>query len=240
MKLDILAFGAHPDDVELGAGGTIAREVSMGRKVGIVDLTRGELGTRGSATERDEESANASEILGIEFRANLAFRDGFFLNDEQHQLEVIKYIRFYQPEIIICNAINDRHIDHGKGSELIKDASFLSGLRKIETFWENENNEQTPWRPKAVYHYIQDRYLKSDFVVNITDFIDQKMRAVKAYKSQFYNPASEEPETVISSEKFLEFVISRSIEFGRPAGYDFAEGFTVDRISGVKSLMYLD
>ncbi len=240
MKLDILAFGAHPDDVELGAGGTIVKEVALGRKVGIIDLTRGELGTRGSADQRDQESADSSVILGIEFRSNLAFRDGFFKNDEFHQLEVIKQIRFYKPEIIICNAISDRHIDHGKGSELISQSSFLAGLSKIETFWGNEEKCQEPWRPKAVYHYIQDRYIKPDFVIDISEVIEQKMNAIKAYKTQFFNPKSNEPETAISSEKFLEFLIGRSIEFGRPAGYDYAEGFTVERFIGVDSLMNLD
>lgn len=172
MKLDILAFGAHPDDVELGAAGTIAKEVSLGKKVGIIDLTRGELGTRGSAEIRDKESKNAAEILGVSVRENLQFRDGFFINDEKHQLEIIKTIRKYKPEIVICNAIDDRHIDHGKGSKLVSDACFLSGLMKIET--EIDGKKQEAWRPKQVYHYIQWKNIEPDFVVDISGFIEKK------------------------------------------------------------------
>ena len=186
MKLDILAFGAHPDDVELSCGATIAKEISLGKKVGIVDLTRGELGTRGTAEIRDEEAANAADILGVSVRENLRFRDGFFINDEQHQLEVIKMIRKYQPDIVLCNAVDDRHIDHGKGSKLVSDACFLSGLRKIETT--HEGQEQEPWRPKLVYHYIQWKNLVPDFVVDVTGFIDIKVASLMAYKSQFYDP----------------------------------------------------
>ena len=237
MKLDILAFGSHPDDVELGAGGTLAKEIALGRKVGIIDLTRGELGTRGSVAERDKEAADASRLLGIEFRANLGFKDGFFINDEKHQRELLRYIRFFKPEIVICNAIHDRHIDHEKGSSLVSDSCFLSGLRKIESEWEGVAQEE--WRPKAVYHYIQDRYVKPDVVVDISDYMDKKMAIVKAYKSQFYNPDSAEPQTAISSKEFLEFVLARAMEMGRQAGFKFAEGYTVERVAGVQSLFNL-
>jgi len=183
MKLDILAFGAHPDDVELGCSGTIAKEVSLGKKVGVIDLTRGELGTRGSVEIRDQEASLAAEILGLTVRENLNMRDGFFVNDEVHQMEIIKRIRKYRPEIVICNAIEDRHIDHGKGSKLVSDACFLSGLRKIETTHEGEVQEA--WRPKVVYHYIQWKNIEPDFVVDISDFIDQKTQSILAYASQF-------------------------------------------------------
>jgi bacillithiol biosynthesis deacetylase BshB1 len=188
MKLDILAFGAHPDDVELGCGGTIAKEIALGKKVGIVDLTRGELGTRGSVEIRDLEAKNAAEILGVVVRENLNMRDGFFVNDEQHQLQVIKMIRKYQPEIVLCNAIQDRHIDHGKGSALVSDACFLSGLIKVETVLNGEVQKQ--WRPKLVYHYLQWKNLKPDFVVDISEHNDKRKAAILAYSSQFYDPNS--------------------------------------------------
>ena len=196
MKLDILVFGAHPDDAELGAGGTIAKEVSLGKKVGIVDLTRGELGTRGSAEIRNKESAAAAEILGVAVRENLRFRDGFFTNDESHQLEVIKMIRKYRPDLVLCNAIEDRHIDHAKGSKLVSDACFLSGLVKFKTTLDGDNQEA--WRPKKVYHYIQGKNLEPDFVVDVSEFMDEKVAAILAYGSQFFDPTSKEPETPIS------------------------------------------
>lgn len=235
MKLDILAFGAHPDDVELGAGGTVAKEVALGRKVGIIDLTRGELGTRGTAELRDEEAIESSRILGIDMRVNLGFRDGFFMNDETHQLELVKWIRRYQPDIVLCNAVDDRHPDHKSGSDLVSRACFLAGLTKIETIWEGET--QLAWRPNAVYHYIQDRYLKPDFVVDITDFMPVKMDAIKAFKSQFFNPNSGEPETVISSKDFMDFLIGRANEMGRQIHAAYAEGFVVERFIGVNSVM---
>lgn len=234
MKLDILVFGAHPDDAELGAGGTIAKEVANGKKVGIIDLTRGELGTRGSAEIRDVESNNSKKILGLQIRENLGFRDGFFINDEKHQLEVIKMIRKYQPDIVLCNAVNDRHIDHAKGSELVSHACFLSGLIKIETTL--NGNIQDKWRPKLVYHYIQWKNLKPDFVVDISKFIDKKTDAILAYSSQFHNPNSEEPETPISSKTFIESVRYRAQDLGRLVGVDFAEGFTVERMMAIDSL----
>ena len=234
MKLDILAFGAHPDDVELGCGGTIAKEVSLGKKVGIVDLTRGELGTRGSVEIRNQESAAAASILGVSVRENLDMRDGFFVNDEKHQLEIIKMIRKYQPEIVLCNAIDDRHIDHGKGSKLVSDACFLSGLVKIET--ELAGEAQKAWRPKVVYHYIQWKNIDPDFVVDITGFTDKKIQATLAYGSQFYDADSDEPETPITSKNFLESLNYRSQDLGRLIGTDFAEGFTVERHLAVNSL----
>jgi bacillithiol biosynthesis deacetylase BshB1 len=234
MKLDILAFGAHPDDVELGCSGTIAKEVSIGKKVGIIDLTRGELGTRGSVEIRDQEAALAAEILGISVRENLNMRDGFFVNDEAHQLEIIKRIRKYQPEIVICNAIEDRHIDHGKGSKLVSDACFLSGLRKIET--EHEGVQQEAWRPKVVYHYIQWKNIEPDFVVDISEFMDKKTQSILAYASQFYSENSNEPITPIATKNFLQSIHYRTQDFGRLIGVDYAEGFTTERYVAVKSL----
>ena len=234
MKLDILAFGAHPDDVELGCGATIAKEVSLGKKVGIVDLTRGELGSRGSADLRDQEAAAAAKILGISVRENLRFADGFFINDKTHQLEIIKMIRKYQPEIVLCNAVDDRHIDHPKGSNLVSDACFLSGLIKIET--ELEGQQQEKWRPKQVYHYMQWKNSTPDFVVNVSDFMEVKIKAVMAYGSQFYNPKSKEPETPISSENFTDSVQYRAKDLGRLIGVEFAEGFTAERYVAVENL----
>ena len=234
MKLDILAFGAHPDDVELGCSGTIAKEVSLGKKVGIIDLTRGELGTRGSVEIRNSESAKASEILGVVVRENLDMRDGFFVNDEAHQLKVIEMIRKYQPEIVLCNAIADRHIDHGKGSKLVSDACFLSGLRQIKT--ELNGEAQEAWRPKVVYHYIQWQNIEPDFVVDISEFIGKKMESVLAYGSQFYDPKSNEPVTPITSKNFLDSVKYRAEDLGRLVGVEYAEGFTTERYLAVNSL----
>jgi bacillithiol biosynthesis deacetylase BshB1 len=234
MKLDILAFGAHPDDVELGCSGTIAKEISLGKKVGIVDLTRGELGTRGSVAIRNAESKKATQILGVAVRENLDMRDGFFINDEAHQLKIIEMIRKYQPEIVLCNAIQDRHIDHGKGSKLVSDACFLSGLRKIETTLNGES--QQAWRPKVVYHYIQWENLQPDFVVDISGFIDVKMESILAYSSQFYDPNSKEPESPISSKNFLDSVKYRAQDLGRIIGVAHGEGFTVERYLAVNSL----
>lgn len=234
IKLDILAIGAHPDDVELGCGATIAKEVSLGKKVGILDLTRGELGTRGSAEIRDKEAEASAKILGVILRKNLNFADIFFLNDKYHQLEVVKMIRKYRPEIILCNAIDDRHIDHSKGSKLVSDACFLSGLRKIKTEYEGVNQEA--WRPKQVYHYIQWKNSKPDFVVEVNDFIDTKNASISAYKSQFYDPNSKEPNSPISSKNFFESVKYRARDLGRLIGADYAEGFQVERYVAIKSL----
>lgn len=234
MKLDILAFGAHPDDVELGCGATIAKEISLGKKVGIIDLTRGELGTRGSADLRDKEATKAAKILGVSVRENLRFKDGFFVNDEKHQIEVIKMIRKYQPKIVLCNAISDRHIDHSKGSSLVSNACFLSGLQKIET--KVEGNFQEKWRPENVYHYIQWNNIEPDFVVNVTGFIDKKTNAVLAYSSQFFDPNSKEAETPITSKNFIDSVNYRARDLGRIIGVEYAEGFTSERYVSVENL----
>ncbi|MEL0456624.1 bacillithiol biosynthesis deacetylase BshB1 [Flavobacteriaceae bacterium SZ-1-7] len=237
MKLDILAIGAHPDDVELGCGGTIAKEVTRGKKVGILDLTRGELGTRGSAETRDVEAANSAKILGVLVRENLRFADGFFTNDKAHQLEIIKIIRKYQPEIVLCNAVDDRHIDHGKGSKLASDACFLSGLVKIET--NLDGKPQNAWRPKQVYHFIQWKNIEPDVVVDITGYVGQKMEAVMAFKTQFYNEGSQEPQTPISSKNFTDSIIYRARDLGRLIGVEHAEGFTAERYVAVESLFDL-
>ncbi|MDR0193944.1 MAG: bacillithiol biosynthesis deacetylase BshB1 [Myroides sp.] len=234
MKLDILAFGAHPDDVELGCGATIAKEVALGKKVGIVDLTQGELGTRGSADIRKVEATNAAAILGVSVRENLKFRDGFFINDEQHQLEIIKMIRKYRPEIVLCNAIDDRHIDHGKGSKLVSDACFLSGLRRIETTLDGELQKE--WRPKVVYHYIQWKNIEPDFVVDVTGYMDKKVDSVMAYTTQFFDANSKEPSTPITSKNFLDSITYRAQDLGRLINKDFAEGFTVERYLAVNTL----
>ncbi|MCB0442557.1 MAG: bacillithiol biosynthesis deacetylase BshB1 [Flavobacterium sp.] len=233
-QIDILAFGAHPDDVELGCAGTIAKEISMGKKVAIIDLTEGELGTRGSVEIRYKESARASDILGISFRENLKMRDGFFKNDEEHQLQVIKMIRKYRPKIVLCNAVDDRHIDHGKGAKLVSDACFLSGLKRIETILDGEKQEA--WRPNVVFHYIQWKDLQPDFVVDISGFMDKKVEAIMAYDSQFYNPNSDETITPIATQNFLDSIKYRSQDLGRLIGTDFAEGFTVERYVAVNSL----
>jgi bacillithiol biosynthesis deacetylase BshB1 len=233
MKLAILAIGAHPDDVELGCGATIAKEISLGKMVGILDLTRGELGTRGSAEIRAEEAKNGAKILGVKVRENLGFPDGFFVNDERQQLEVIKIIRKYKPEIVLCNAIDDRHIDHPKGSKLVSDACFLSGLVKVET--ELDGVKQEAWRPKFVYHYIQWKNLEPDFVIDVSGFMDKKMEAVKAYSSQFYDPNSNEPSSPISSKNFLDSVKYRAQDLGRLVGVEYAEGFNTERYVAVNS-----
>lgn len=234
MKLDILAFGAHPDDVELGCGATVAKEISLGKKVGIIDLTRGELGTRGSAEIRAIEAENSAKILGVVARENLGFADGFFVNDMEHQLKIIEMVRKYRPEIVLCNSIDDRHIDHGKGSKLVSDACYLSGLVKIQTSHQEE--AQSQWRPKVVYHYIQWKNLKPDFVVDVSGFIDKKMESIKAYSSQFYDPNSKELETPITSKNFFDSVDYRARDLGRLIGVSHAEGFTVERLLGVNEL----
>ena len=237
MKLDILAVGSHPDDVELSCSGTIAKEVDRGKKVGILDLTRGELGTRGSAEIREQEAKAAAEILGVKMRRNLEFSDAFFENNTSHQLEIIKIIRKYKPEIVLCNAVEDRHIDHGKGAKLVSDACFLSGLRKIETIM--NGNKQEAWRPKHVFHYIQWKNLKPDFVVDISGYMDKKLESVKAYKSQFYDENNNEPETPISSSNFLDSITYRAQDMGRLINTAHAEGFNVERHVAVDSIFDL-
>lgn len=234
MKLDILAIGVHPDDVELSCAGTLLKHIALGKKCGILDLTCGELGTRGSGELRLIEAENSAKILGVSVRDNLKMADGRFKNDDVHQIEIIKKIREYQPEIVLCNAVSDRHPDHGRAAALVSEACFYSGLLRIET--ELNGNKQQHWRPKAVYHYIQDRQLKPDFVVDITDYCEKKMDAIKAFKSQFYNPTSNEVESPISVKHFLNQVEGKMRVFGRDAGYEFAEGFTVERTIGVNNM----
>lgn len=236
-KLDILVIAAHPDDAELACSGTIAAHVAQGYKVGIVDLTQGEMGTRGTPELRLIESAEAAQILGLTARENLAFKDVFFEDDTNHQLELVKVIRKYQPEIVLANAITDRHPDHGKGASLATHACFMSGLRKIET--QLDGVDQNPWRPKFVYHYIQNNYIEPDFIFDISEYWDTKIASIQAFKSQFYDPASEEPSSFISSPEFLPFIESRAREFGHRIMAKYGEGFTVERYIGVKNLFDL-
>lgn len=237
-KLDLLVLAAHPDDAELGAGGTIASHVAKGHKVGVVDFTRGELGTRGTPESRAAEAAEGARILGLSIRENLGLADGFFRNDEEHQRKVIQAIRKYQPEIVIANAIHDRHSDHGKGAELAYDSCFLSGLAKIETK-DEQGNIQKAWRPKVVYHYIQSQFIEPDFIVDITAHWKTKVNAVKAFKTQFFDPDSKEPQTYISTPEFMNMVESRAIELGHAIGVKYGEGFTVRRTAGVTNLFHL-
>ncbi len=226
MKVDILAFAAHPDDVEISCGGTILKHVAMGKKVAIVDLTQGELGTRGTAETRKAEAEAASKILGIVARENLKMKDGFFDASEENKKKIVAAIRKYQPQIVLANSITDRHPDHGRASDLVSESCFLAGLPKIETF---ENGEQQKaWRPEVVYHYIQDRYIDPDFIVDVTDYIDDKVVAIKAYKTQFFDPNSKEPETPISGESFFDFIKARARQFGRLIKTEYGEGFTVE------------
>lgn len=237
MKLDILVFAAHPDDAELGCGGTIIKHIAEGYKVGIVDLTMGELGTRGTPELRLEEATDAAHILGLAARVNLHLKDGFFGNTELECMELIKYIRHYQPSIVLCNAPLDRHPDHGTGKELVAKAHFLSGLRKIETLY--EGNQQQVWRAHHCYSYIQDQYLTPDFVVDVTPYWPKKKEAIRAYKSQFWDPSSAEPASYISSAEFMQFIESRSKEMGHAIGVGHGEGFIKHRQLAVKSLFDL-
>ncbi|MES2419250.1 MAG: bacillithiol biosynthesis deacetylase BshB1 [Bacteroidota bacterium] len=237
MKLDILVFAVHPDDAELGCSGTILAHIAAGKKVGVVDFTRGELGTRGTAATRDEETKASSKILGLHARENLRFKDGFFKNDEAHQLEVIKMVRKYKPEIILTNALHDRHPDHGRAGDLANDAIFLSGLIKIKTTI--DHTEQEAWRPRLVLQYIQDRYIKPDIIVDISAHIDQKIECIRAFKTQFDSPDNSEPQTYISSPEFLEAVIGRSREFGKNIGAKYGEGFTSRKLLGIDNLFTL-
>jgi bacillithiol biosynthesis deacetylase BshB1 len=237
MKIDILAIGVHPDDVELSCSGTIAKHISLGNSVGILDLTLGELGTRGNAEIRTTEATESAKILGVSFRTQLKFKDGFFENNEAHLKHIIEVIRKHKPEIVLCNAVSDRHPDHCRAAKLVSDACFYSGLMKIET--KVGGKKQEAWRPNAVYHYVQDQYIHPDFVVDITDFMEVKHKAIMAFSSQFYNPNSGEPETPISSKAFLEAINSKMALWGRAIGVPYAEGFTVDRYPGVNNLFDL-
>ena len=230
MKLDILVFGAHPDDVELGCGGTVIKEVKAGKKVGVIDLTRGELGTRGTANTRNTETKLASEIMGVSIRENMDFKDGFFKDDEEHKLALIKKIRQYKPEIVITNAVSDRHPDHGRGAQITIDACFLAGLEKIYT-------GQQLWRPRAIYHYMQFNYLMPDLVVDISAEMKEKLQAVKSYSTQFFNPESSERETIISSQGFLDSVSYRARDLGRQSNCEYAEAFIAHQIPRIDSLL---
>jgi len=234
-KIDILAIGVHPDDIELGCAGTIIKHITLGFSVGGLDLTQGELGTRGSAELRLVEADNASKIMGLSIRENLGFEDGFVTADnKQYQLEIVKKIRQYQPNIVLCNAIDDRHPDHSRSASLVSTACFLAGLPKVAT--ELNGESQAAWRPKQVLHYIQWKPIKPDFIIDISGYLDTKISAVKAYKSQFHDPNSEEPETPISSQQFIDSMRSRASDLGRLIGVDYAEGFTSDKVIGLDRL----
>lgn len=236
-KVDILAIGAHPDDVELACGATIVKHVKQGKKVAVVDLSEGELGSRGTVEKRYSEAAEASAILGLVERKNLQLPDGFFQEDQESLTRLIRQIRYFQPTIILANAPSDRHPDHGRGAQLIARAVFLSGLIKIHTSYNDVNQEA--WRPAALYHYIQDYFLEPDFVVDVTDFVETKFEAIKAYKTQFFDPTSNEPQTPISGEDFFDFMRGRMMQYGRPIGVKYAEGFIADRYIGVDDLFDL-
>lgn len=238
MKIDILAIGVHPDDVELSCSGTLLHHIASGYKVGLLDLTRGELGTRGNADLRDKEAAAAASLMGALFRENCHMEDGFFQHTPQNILKIVEKIRKFRPEIVLANAINDRHPDHGRAAKLIADACFYAGLKKIATF-DLDGKPQDSWRPNAVYHYIQDYHIEPDFVVDISPYMDKKTELILAFSSQFYDPTATEPATPISGAEFLHFVKAKNRHFGRPAGFDFAEGFTTGRYIGVRDLFDL-
>jgi bacillithiol biosynthesis deacetylase BshB1 len=234
MKLDLLAFGAHPDDIELSCGGALLVEKKNGKQTGIVDLTRGEMGTRGTAETRKQEAEDASKILGVSVRENLEMADGFFLNDQAHQLKIIQMIRKYQPAIIFCNAPADRHPDHGRGANLVSDAAFLSGLQKVETL--DDGRSQEAFRPTYVLKYIQDRYFQPNFVLDITEVFEEKLEAIRAYKTQFFQPGQDGPQTYISTPDFLDSIVYRAKMFGKMIGVKYAEGFISDKMIGIKNL----
>ena len=238
MKIDILAIGVHPDDIELCASGTLFRHLALGYKIALCDLTKGELGTRGNADIRLLEAERARLIFGDIPRKNLGMADGFFVHNETNLLKIVSIIRKYQPDIVLSNAISDRHPDHGRASKLVSDACFFAGLIKVKTLDEN-SIDQDAWRPKSVYHYIQDRNLKPDLVVDISSYMDKKIESIMAYSSQFYNPESHEPETPISSQAFIEFIKAKNRTYARDIGVEYAEGFTVDRVVGVSNLFDL-
>ncbi|MCY0978779.1 bacillithiol biosynthesis deacetylase BshB1 [Chryseobacterium wangxinyae] len=233
MKTDILAFGAHPDDVELGCGGTIAKLISEGKTCVIIDLTKGELGTRGTDQTRHEEATESAKILGVAARENLGMKDGFLINSEEYQMEIVKMIRKYRPEIVLANAIDDRHPDHAKAAKLVSDACFLAGLRKIQT--NIDGKSQDVWRPKQIFHYIQWKDIKPEFVIDISEHLDKKLQACMAFKTQFYDPESKEPETPITSKDFYESLTYRAQDLGRLSGVTYAEGFTTEKLIAMKN-----
>lgn len=235
MKLDLLAVGSHPDDVELGCSGTLIKEIKKGKKVGILDLTRGELGTRGTAQTRHEEAQNAAKIMGIAVRENLKLRDGFFQNNEESQMKVIQVLRKYQPEVVIANIWEDRHPDHGRGGWLLYDACFLSGLRQVKTT-DEDGKEQEKWKPKMLLHYIQDRFYEPDFIIDVSDVWEQRMEAIRAYKTQFYDPNSKEPQSYLSSPEFMEALTARARLLGKRIGVLYGEGFLSKKSIGIQDL----
>lgn len=235
MKLDVLAIGSHPDDVELGCSGTLINEIKRGKKAGIIDLTQGELGTRGTIETRYQEAADAAKIMGISVRENLKMRDGFFINDEAHQLQLVKAIRKYRPEVVIGNILEDRHPDHGRGGWLIYDACFLSGLRQVKTT-DDHGKEQEKWRPKMLLHYIQDRFYEPDVIVDVSDVWEQRMESIKAYKTQFYDPNSTEPQSYLSNPDFLDAIVARARLLGKRIGVKYAEGFLSKKSIGITNL----
>lgn len=237
MKLDLLVLTSHPDDAELGCSGTILLNVAQGKKVGIVDFTEGEMGTNGTVETRKIESEKAAKILGLSIRENLKFEDVFFKDDKWHQIEIVKIIRKYQPEIIITNAKQDRHPDHGRAANLVLAAYFMAGLKKLET--SVNDMPQLPWRPKAVYHFIQSNYIKPDFIVDISEVWEKKLESIRAYSSQFHNAGSQLEKTFISTPEFMRFVEARAVEFGQAIGVKYGEGFTSDRKIGVKNIFDL-
>lgn len=237
MKLDILAIGVHPDDIELSCSGTLLKHIDLGHKVGLLDLTQGELGTRGNPVLRLEEAAEAAKMMGALVRENIGIADGFFQHNQENLTKIIRVIRRYRPEIVLANAIEDRHPDHGKAAKLTHEACFLSGLVKVETKWEGQ--EQEKWRPARVYHYLQDKYIRPDFAIDITPYMERKMELILAFRSQFYNPESTELDTPISSKDFLEFQYAQARVYGRPLGCTFAEGFTSSRTIGINNLFDL-
>ncbi len=238
MKLDILVLAAHPDDAELGCGGTMAKHIKSGHKVGVIDLTRGELGTRGTAQLREKEATESSRLLGLTVRTNLGLPDGFFQNQEDHQRKVVAAIRTYRPDIVLANATHDRHPDHGRGADIAYSACFLSGLSKVETT-DATGSKQEPWRPNRVYHYVQSQFIAPDFVIDISAEWEQKMAAIKSYKTQFFDPSSKEPVTYISTPEFLSMLEARAIEMGHAIGVKYGEGFVARRWVGVRSLFDL-
>jgi N-acetylglucosamine malate deacetylase 1 len=234
MTLDILAFAAHPDDVELACSGTLMKQIDAGFTVGIIDLTQGEMGSRGTIETRYEEAAKSCKIMGVETRVNLKMADSLFEINEANKRLIVEQIRRYQPKMVLANAVMDRHPDHGRASQLVSEACFLSGLRKFHTEWQGQLQEAH--RPDTVYHYIQDYHIKPDIVVDISQYAERKMKAIAAFSTQFYNPESNEPETPISGKDFMDFVESRMNQLGRPIGSQYAEGFTVERFPGVELL----
>ena len=232
-KVDLLVISAHPDDAEISAAGTIIKAVKEGKIVALVDLTQGERGTRGSAELRMKEAENASRIMGTHYRENLKFADCFFTDTQENKLQIIDSIRKYRPDVVFTNSLRDRHPDHARAAKLVADACFYAGLPKIET-------NHSAWRPRAVYHFNQDYYNVPDFVVDIAPFIEQKIEALKAFSSQFFDPNSLEPKTPISGEEFFDFIKGRAVDFGRYAGYQYAEGFVSSRPIGMRDVFSLD